>query len=84
MVVKVRFCLLESSRSIARASLSVMILKSSFLHSLLQLGHVLRGEQHHILCQLSGHFGLYCMLKLSFLLRSKSEKYNYTKVWVVK
>ena len=34
MVAKVRFWLLESSRSIAKASLSVMILKSSFLYSL--------------------------------------------------
>ena len=33
MVAKVRFWLLESSRSIAKASLSVMILKSSLLYS---------------------------------------------------
>ena len=32
MVAKVRLCLLESSRSIAKASLSVMILKSLFLY----------------------------------------------------
>ena len=31
MVARVRFCLVESSRSIAKASLSVMILKSLFL-----------------------------------------------------
>ena len=34
MVAKVRFWLLESSRLIAKASFSVMILKSSFLYSL--------------------------------------------------
>ena len=34
LVARVRFCLLESSRSIAKASLSVMILKSLFLYSL--------------------------------------------------
>ena len=34
MVAKVRFWLLESSRLIAKASLSVMILKSLFLYSL--------------------------------------------------
>ena len=34
MVAKVRFWLLESSRSIAKALLSVMILKSLFLYSL--------------------------------------------------
>ena len=34
MVAKVRFWLFESSRSIAKASLLVMILKSSFLYSL--------------------------------------------------
>ena len=34
MVAKVRFRLLESSRSIAKASLSAIILKSSFLYSL--------------------------------------------------
>ena len=34
MVAKVRFWLLESSRLIAKASFSVMILKSLFLYSL--------------------------------------------------
>ena len=34
MVAKVRFWLFESSSSIAKASLSVMILKSAFLYSL--------------------------------------------------
>ena len=34
MVAEVKFWLLESSSSIAKASLSVMILKSSFLYSL--------------------------------------------------
>ena len=34
MVAKVRFRLLESSRLIAKASFSVMILKSAFLNSL--------------------------------------------------
>ena len=34
MVAKVKFWLLENSSSIAKASLSVMILKSSFLYSL--------------------------------------------------
>ena len=34
MVTKVRFWLLESSRLIAKASFSVMILKSAFLNSL--------------------------------------------------
>ena len=34
MVAKVRFWLQESSRLIAKASLSVMILKSAFLNSL--------------------------------------------------
>ena len=34
MVAKVRFSLLESSRLIAKASFSVMILKSLFLYSL--------------------------------------------------
>ena len=34
MVAKVRFWLLESSRSISKASLSVMILKLLFLYSL--------------------------------------------------
>ena len=41
MVAIVRFWSLESSSSIAKASLSVMILKSSFLY--LQLGHFLQG-----------------------------------------
>ena len=38
MVAKVRFWLLESSRLIAKASLSVMILKSLLLYSLFTTG----------------------------------------------
>ena len=38
MVAKVKFWLLEISSSIAKASLSVMILKSSFLYSLFTTG----------------------------------------------
>ena len=56
-ITRVRFWLQENSRLIAKASFSVMILKSAFLNSFLQLGHVLRGRQHHLVCQLNGHFG---------------------------
>ena len=42
MVAKVRFWLLESSRLIAKASFSVMILKSAFLNSLFTTRPVLR------------------------------------------
>ena len=46
MVAKVKFWLLESSRSIAKASLSVMMSKSLFLYSLFTTRPFLQGRQH--------------------------------------
>ena len=58
MVAKVKFWLLESSSSIAKASLSVMILKFSFLYSLFttRLGFFLQGRQNLLLGLLNGRF----------------------------
>ena len=56
MAVKVKFWLSESSRSIAKASLLVMILKSSFLYSLFTIGPFLQGRQHLLFGQLNCHF----------------------------
>ena len=46
MVAKLRFWLFEISSSIAKASLSVMILKSLFLYSLFTTRPFLQGRQH--------------------------------------
>ena len=56
MVAKVKFWLLESSSLIAKASLSVTILKSSFLYSLFTTGRFLQGRQHLLLGLLNSHF----------------------------
>ena len=56
MIAKVKFWLLESSSSIAKASLSVMTLKSSFLYSLFTTRPFLQLRQHLLLGLLSGRF----------------------------
>ena len=54
MVARVKFWLLESSSSIDKASLSVMMLKSSFLYSLFTTRPFLQGRQHLLLGLLNG------------------------------
>ena len=59
MVAKVRFWLSESSSSIAKAMIIilVMILKSSFLYVFfLQKGHFIPGRQHLLFGLLNGRF----------------------------
>ena len=56
MVASVKLWLLESSSSIAKASILVIMLKSRLLNFCLQLGHVLRRRQHLLSRQLNGRF----------------------------
>ena len=56
MVAKVTFWLLERSRLIAKASLSVMILKSLLLYSSFITRPCLQGRQHLLSGQLNNRF----------------------------
>ena len=56
MVPKVRFWLSESSRSIAKVSLLVMILKSSFLYSLFRTRPFFTRKATPPFGQLNGNF----------------------------